>query len=352
MAKSKNNNNNNDNNNNDNNNDNNNSNGKSSKGKKKGMARSLVGTTLSTLSKTAKGAKDQVLTEDEFFKTQDRGLVPATKYRDELIAENKKKKLQKELAQRENIIYSKDGEVTYPSLELDAFLNSRRKVKREEFKKLQETEGFYFSKGLDSKELYQMKLDEGLQFIGTNIQSLLDLFAVNINTQNTKGDLLASGKSYELIGEYVDMEDSYDKLLKEKMGYRLSDDKSLMPELVLSEYSTFDEILNESKNYTSNNTKRFSPKSLINMVKILDKYKKTDEQWLRTATAVDIIYKYMSSGMARDDFFSSDIKMDIDGVKELDEFFKTDHIFMTLQELLDYKKALDYYKYNPSTNLI
>jgi hypothetical protein len=88
------------------------------------------------------------------------------------------------------------------------------------------------------------------------------------------------------------------------------------------------------------------------MVKILEKYKKTEEQWLRIATAIDIIYRYMSSGLSREEFFTSEVEMDIEGVKELDEFFKTDHIFMTIQELKKYKGELDFYKYDPRKNNI
>jgi hypothetical protein len=199
-----------------------------------------------------------------------------------------------------------------------------------------------------------MKLNEGLHFIGTNIRALLDLFNINVDSGNKSkaGNAVASGRSYELIGEHVDMEDQYEKILKDKMGYRLSDDKSLMPELDLDEYSTFDEIVEESKQYTPTQKNKFSPKALYNMVKILEKYKKTEEQWLRIATAIDIIYRYMSSGLSREEFFTSEVEMDIEGVKELDEFFKTDHIFMTIQELKKYKGELDFYKYDPRKNNI
>ena len=82
------------------------------------------------------------------------------------------------------------------------------------------------------------------------------------------------------------------------------------------------------------------------MVRILDKYKKNEIQWLRVATAVEIIYKYLKKeGETREDFFNSDKKLEGKSLLELEEFFKVDHLFMTLKELRDLKKELQFYTF-------
>jgi hypothetical protein len=86
------------------------------------------------------------------------------------------------------------------------------------------------------------------------------------------------------------------------------------------------------------------------MIKILHKYKKNDTQWLRSATALEIIYQYLSSGMSREEFFKLNTKINPEGINELDEFFKTEHLFMTPAELQLYKKELEFYKYNPEVD--
>ena len=219
--------------------------------------------------------------------------------------------------------------------------------------KLQETEGFYFSKGLEAKELQERQVNEGMYLIGVNINALLDLFGLNLKEQgleDIKGDILSKGRSYELIGEHVDSGDKMDAILRDKMGFRMGSDRSFMPEKVLSEFSSFDNIVAEAKNYNIGNKTKLTPNALYKMIKILHKYKKSDTQWLRSATALEIIYQYLSSGMTRKEFFSLNTKINPAGINELDEFFKTEHLFMTPEELQLYKKELDFYKYNPEVD--
>ena len=247
-------------------------------------------------------------------------------------------------------MYSEDGETIYPTLELDAFLNSRRKIKQEEFKRLQEKEGFYFSKGLEAIDLQNIKLQEGLYFIGTNLNALFDLFGLKLKDQgldDIEGDVLTKGRSYELIGEYLNSNDKMEEILKNKMGFRIKGENSHMPEKILNEYSSFNNVIKEGQKYNIGNKIKLTPNSLYKMIKILHKYKKSDAQWLRSATVLEIIYQYLSSEMSRDEFFKLNNKINYEGVKELDEFFKTEHLFMTNDELKSYKKSLDFYKYNP-----
>jgi len=347
------------NNNNDNDNDNNNDNSRK-KSKKTGkdgkftrMGKALLKPSemlTNKVGKTYKGLKEnlkkQTLSDSKFYREDDKGLMGVEKYQKRLIKEEQNLK---ELSTSEGIIYGKNGDVIYPALELDAFLNARRKIKQEEFKKLQQTEGFYFSKGLTSKELQESKLNEGGYLIGTNINALLDLFGISLKEQgldNIKGDVLSKGKSFELIGEYVDASNKMDSILKDKMGFRLDDTRSLMPEKELTEFSSFDNILKESAKYNMNNKIKLTPKSMYIMIKILHKYKKTTPQWLRSATALEIIYSYLSNGLLREDFFKLTTKINIEGINELDEFYKTEHLFMTLPELQLYKRKLNFYKYD------
>ena len=77
-------------------------------------------------------------------------------------------------------------------------------------------------------------------FLGVNLNALLDLARTPLNT-NT--DPLESGKSYELIGEYVDMSDKYDKILEDKVGLRLGPDRVVKPEDVFYQDSSFQNYL-------------------------------------------------------------------------------------------------------------
>jgi hypothetical protein len=297
--------------------------------------------------------KQQALKHHEFHKTADKSLVSVEEYDKKLKAEAAMKKQQKKIAKEQGIMYNSDGDVTYPALELDAFLSANKKRIQQAFMKLQEKEGFYFSKGLQAKELQDRQVNEGMHMIGVNINALLDLFGLNIKDQgleNIKGDILSKGRSYELIGEHIDAGDKMDAILRDKMGFRMGPDRAFMPEKVLSEFSSFNNIVSEAKNYNIGNKTKLTPNALYKMIKILHKYKKNDTQWLRSATALEIIYQYLSSGMTREEFFKLNTKINKEGINELDEFFKTEHLFMTPAELQLYKKELEFYKYNPEVD--
>ena len=159
-------------------------------------------------------------------------------------------------------------------------------------------------------------------------------------------DGLSEGLSYELIGEYVDMDKYVEQMKKDKLGLRLGPDKALFPERFFTSSSKFDNVLKESKKYTGFSEKYITPQGLLNMVRILDRYKENEEQWLRVCTALDIIYKYLSQGESRNDFFANKSPLNEMAVKELDEFYKTDHLFMSLRDFKEYKKDLKFYKFD------
>jgi hypothetical protein len=81
------------------------------------------------------------------------------------------------------------------------------------------------------------------------------------------------------------------------------------------------------------------------MVKILSKYRYDTEQWVRVASLLETIYQYYGAGdMERPDFFSSTIETDIIKLKEIEEFWKTDYIFMTDDQREEFINALLFYE--------
>lgn len=278
------------------------------------------------------------------FDLSKKGMVKAEDYKQELIEKEEQRLREEKDAEDLGVTFDPDtGEPLYPPVDLEDFLQGRRQLKREEFKKLQKEQGFYFSNAMEEYMLKESRKHEGLHFLGVNLNALLDLARTPLKTDT---DPLDSGKSFELIGEYVDMDKEYDKVLEDKVGLRLGPDRVVKPEDKFFQDSSFDDILEESKNYTGLNKKYISPKTLVTMVRILDKYKKNEIQWLRVATAVEIIYRYLKNeGESRYEFFESDKELKGNSLLELEEFFKTDHLFMTLKDLKEFKNDLQYYTF-------
>ena len=312
--------------------------------KKKGVMKSLFKSARNSVM-TKKSKNNTVKSEFDLSK---KGMVTAEDYKQELIEKEIKHREAEQKAEDFGVTFDPDtGEPLYPPVDLEDFLQGRRQLKREEFKKLQKEQGFYFSNVMEEYMLKERRKHEGLHFLGVNLNALLDLSRTPLKTDT---DPLESGKSFQLIGEYVDMDKEYDTVLKDKVGLRLGPDRVVKPEDKFYQDSSFDDILEESKNYTGLNKKYISPKTLLSMVRILHKYKKTEIQWLRVATAVEIIYIYLKNeGESRDGFFKSDNKLKGKSLLELEEFFKTDHLFMTLKDLKEFKNDLQYYKFIETT---
>jgi hypothetical protein len=288
------------------------------------------------------------------------GMVPITQYKNELLARETEKQSGDLPASLSPSIDTNDFEL--PAIDLDEYLKGRYAIKAEEFKRLQQEQGFYFSDTLDSQILERARLNEGMFLMGVNINSLVDLYKhvvfkeplldENGNPINIpgEGDILASGRAYDLLGEAYN--ENYDKIYRDKMGFRLGPHRQLRPELVLLNDTPFDDIIRESAKYTGASYERISPKSLLNMIRVLDEYSKYELQWLRSATAIEIIYKYLSNGMSRQMFFTSESKLTEESLLELEEFFKTDNIFMTLDELREFKNDLNFYRSDEHRKLI
>lgn len=287
------------------------------------------------------------------------GMVPINQYKEELLA---KAAEEPELPDSLMGMATTGDDVQMPAIELDEYLKGRYAIKAEEFKRLQQEQGFYFSDTLDSQILERARLNEGMFLMGVNINSLVDLYKhvvfkeplldENGNPINIpgEGDILESGRAYDLLGEAY--KENYDKIYRDRMGFRLGPQRPLHPELVLRNDTPFDNIIRESAKYTGASYERISPKSLLNMIRILDEYSKYELQWLRSATAIEIIYKYLSNGMPRQVFFTSESKLTEESLLELEEFFKTDNIFMTLDELREFKHDLNFYRSDEHRKLI
>jgi hypothetical protein len=168
------------------------------------------------------------------------------------------------------------------------------------------------------------------------------------------GDILSFYVDYQSNESFLETAIEPDNVLKlaNQMGYRLGAYRPVKPEDVITKDTPFDNIIRESSKYTQASYERISPASLLNLVRVLDNYSKYELQWLRAATAVEIIYKYMSNGASREQFFKSTAKFTEESLLELEEFFKTDHLFMTLDELHEFKKDLEFYRGDKNKELL
>jgi len=135
------------------------------------------------------------------------------------------------------------------------------------------------------------------------------------------------------------------------MGFRGSD-IPLLPEQELTDYSTFREILNESKKYADKGfSGKITPMGLLMMTRMLYKYRKNETQWIRVATLLELIYKYLGNKKTRKEFFKDERELPIMSILELEEFYNTDHLFMTPNELEKFRKDLTFYKYDETVDI-
>jgi len=212
--------------------------------------------------------------------------------------------------------------------------------------------GYVFSDLISEELMRDMKRTQGSFLVGVNLANLFDTFREMIRT-NDKGEpikkITNSEEIFRRVGEYVNVD--FDKILDSKMGYRGSN-TPMLPEQKLNEYSSFDEILSESKKYADMGLNgKVTPFGLLIMTRMLYKYRKNNAQWFRVATVLELIYKYLGIGQQRAAFFKNKQEIPLKGLMDLEEFYNTDHIFMTETELHKFKKELDFYKYDPKANL-
>ena len=212
--------------------------------------------------------------------------------------------------------------------------------------------GYVFSDLISEDILRDMKRTQGSFLVGVNLSNLFNEFR-NIVKQGEKSEKLAkisnSEDIFKRVGEYVNVD--FEKTLDEKMGYRGSD-IPLLPEKELTENSSFYEVINESKKYADMGYGgKITPMGLLIMTRMLYKYRKNNAQWIRVATILELIYKYFSNGEPRTEFFKNKDEIPVLSLMDLEEFYNTDHIFMTEEELQKFKTNLSFYKYDPKINI-
>ena len=214
--------------------------------------------------------------------------------------------------------------------------------------------GYVFSDLLREDIVRDMKRTQGSFLVGVNLTNLFKEFRRVITSDKTLKEMENQKKEkgkddsdeiFRKVGEFVDVD--YDKILEKKLGYRNDSDVPLLPEMKLDRTSTFDQIIDESKHYADIGYKgKITPYGLLIMTRLLYKYKKNTAQWLRVATVLELIYKYLSNGQSKQNFFNNKDEIPILSLMDLEEFYNTDHIFMTENELNAFKKNLEYYKYD------
>lgn len=219
--------------------------------------------------------------------------------------------------------------------------------------------GYVFSDLISEEILHDMKRTQGSFFVGVNLANLFNSFQDQIITidknQNqsnkSKNPLLQkdSDSIFKKVGEWIDVD--FNKIKEKKLGFRGSD-ISLLPENKLTNYSTFFEIIDESKKYatTSGFDDKITPYGLLMMTRMLFKYRKSNAQWFRVATILELIFKYLGVNQTRENFFNTKYEIPIMSLMDLEEFYNTDHIFMTEKELSKFKTSLNFYKYDTSFN--
>ena len=213
--------------------------------------------------------------------------------------------------------------------------------------------GYVFSDLISEEILGDMKRTQGSFLVGVNLSNLFNEFQNLIVSDDKTTKPLGKKDSesiFKRVGEWIDVD--YSKILDKKMGFRGSD-VNLLPENDLTDYSTFYEVIDESKKYASQSGRdnKITPNGLLTMTRMLFKYRKTNAQWFRVATILELIYKYLGTNQSREYFFNTQNEIPIMALMELEEFYNTDHIFMTDKELSKFKKDLNFYKYDTKMDI-
>ena len=251
----------------------------------------------------------------------------------------------------------------FPSMMTVAEYDKYQKLVKEEKEKIEpqihkpNVYGYTFSPLISEEIIKDMKRTQGSFLVGVNISNLFNTFRnMIVNSEkkaykNRNTTMLKSNPDsiFNRIGEWIDVD--FNTILDKKLGYRGSD-IPLLPEQELTDYSTFHEILIESKKYSDRGYNgKITPLGLLMMTRMLYKYRNSNAQWFRVATVLELIYKYLGGSMARQDYFKTNDEISIMALTELEEFYNTDHIFMSQDELTKFKSELDFYKYDPNIDI-
>ena len=183
---------------------------------------------------------------------------------------------------------------------------------------------------------------KGKFFVGLNLMKLYgqlqDIFNKN-KKANTDND------SFRLLGEWVNQHKNYEKILVDVMGHRNDTDTVLKPEDELRNDATFREVVMTSRKYSGiQQMGKVTPNGLLKLVRILDKYKRNENQWLRVSTVLEVIYKYLSKGEPREFFFRNTNEIPLHILFELEELYSTEHMFLSKREINEFKDNLKFYR--------
>ena len=251
----------------------------------------------------------------------------------------------------------------YPSMmDITKYKDYQNNVKKEKkenpTKENPDVYGYVFSPLINEEILQNMKRTQGSFFVGVNLANLFNTFRGSIvdsekkaYKHKTKKNLKSNPDNiFNKIGEWIDV-DFDTEILDKKMGVRGSD-VPLLPEKKLTNYSTFYEILDESKKYSDRGFYgKITPYSLLIMTRMLYKYRNNNSQWFRVATVLELIYKYFGGSMSREQYFKSNNEITIRALMDLEEFYNTDHIFMSETEMIKFKAELEFYKYDKTIDV-
>ena len=192
----------------------------------------------------------------------------------------------------------------------------------------------------------QMKSEKdaiaGLYFVGVNPLKFYDKVKKIINGRRNNSNM---NNTLHSLGNWVDRNKQYDITQIKDMGYRNDSGLILKVEDVLTKDSSFKDIVTESKKYSSiSNRGKITARGLIKMVRLLDRFKKEESQWLRVATALQIIFENLGFKNSRENFFKSEKIIPEYVIFEIEEFFNTNHLFMTRDEMKEFKDKLSFYR--------
>ena len=206
----------------------------------------------------------------------------------------------------------------------------------------------YYDK-LPLGEKFRISSREGFYLVGLDIGSFLKFIGQTFDKAKMFNDITEDDLStVKQFGEYIDQD--YDQVVEDLEGIRDKEiNMPLLPEKSLTNKSSLNNIKNEAQKYTT--SRKITPNGLFKMVRILSKYQKTEAQWMRVASLLEVLYQYSDTKQSREDFFSSNLPITLSYLREVEEFWKTEHIFSSEKQLENFKKNLKFYKHPKEDNI-
>lgn len=206
----------------------------------------------------------------------------------------------------------------------------------------------YYDK-LPLAEKFRISSREGFYLVGVDIGSFFKFIGQTFDKAKMFNDITEDDLStVKQFGEYIDQD--YEQVVEDLEGIRDKEiNMPLLPEKSLTNKSTLNNIKNEGQKYTTSG--KITPNGLFKMVRILSKYQKTESQWMRVASLLEILYQYSDTKQSREDFFSSNLPITLSYLREVEEFWKTEHIFSSEKQLENFKNNLEFYKHPKEDNI-